>query len=243
MRIAICDDEESFRTQLVTLMEEYIRTHDNQTISYTIFSCAEDLLSAVTIQGSFDTYILDIVMPDANGIDIGMKLRNNNDNGIIIYLTSSKEFAIDSYDVKASGYLLKPINPQKLFAALDDACITVAGKAQESIIVKTKSDLVRLPIDSIMYAELCKRIIVYHLTDGETIESTYLRVPFSDATKELLADKRFVLCSSGIVVNLSHIIRIANDEVLFSGNHSAYFSKKACQTVRSLWTDFWFNKE
>ena len=241
MRIAICDDEEMCRTQLVAQLNEYIATHENQEISYAVFSCAQNLLKACDAQDSFDVYILDIIMPDTNGIELGVRLRQNNDDGIIIYLTSSREFAIDSYKAKAFGYLLKPVVPQQLTAALEDAYAAILSKTQDSVFVKTKTGLVRIQLNGILYVELCRRTAVYHLPNNRTEESTSLRIPFSEAMQELLKDKRFVLCSQSIIVNLSHIVRITDTQVVFSGDHIVYFSPKTCRTLRSLWTDYYFS--
>lgn len=241
MQIAICDDDELSRSMLCSHLNRYISAHPNQNISYTVFSGSEELLFALDTQNNFDAYILDILMPGTNGIDIGLTLRRRGYDGIIIFLTSSQNYAIDSYDTKASAYLLKPIVQEKLFSALEYAYAVTISREKKSIIIKTKSGHLRLPKDSILYAESCRRVIVYHLINGETAESTTLRVPFAQAVQALLIDKRFALCSQGIVINLSHVTQITNDEVLFSGSHTAYFNKKTCLTLRSLWADYWEN--
>lgn len=239
MRIAICDDDEVCRAQLVTLLKRYIENHEEQDISYSVFSCAKDLLAASKFEQSFDVYILDVMMPDTNGIDLGVMLRENKDNGIIVYLTSSREFAVDSYHVKASNYLLKPVLPQQLYATLEEIYTLVSNKTQDCILVKTKNSLVRISLDNILYVELCKRIIVYHLTNQETEESIFLRIPFTEAVQDILKDKRFVLCAKGLVINLSHVLRIKDTEVVFTGEQTVFFSKKTCQTIRAKWSAFY----
>lgn len=239
MRIAICDDDEMCRTLLTAHLNKYITTHENREISYSVFSGAEELLIARETQGSFDVYILDVLMPDTNGIELGEKLRRNKDDGIIIYLTSSKDYAIDSYAVKASGYLLKPVVSDALASTLEEAYHTVINKEKKGILVKTKSGLIRISLDSILYVELCRRTAVYHLTNGKTETSTTLRVPFAEAMQELLDDKCFKICSQSTIVNLSHVTRIGETQVTFSGGHDEYFSKKICQTIRSHWMEFY----
>ena len=213
-------------------------SHKNHNISYVAFSCAEELFTAVETQNNFDMYILDIIMPDVNGIDIGVKLRQNGDNGIIIYLTSSKDYAIDSYDAKAFMYLLKPIMPQKLFSVLDDAYAIVSDKAKKSIIVKTPDNSLHLSFDNILYVELCKRIVVYHLTSGNTVESIYLRIPFAEAMQPLLADDRFVPCGRSAIINLQHITLIGHEDITFMDIYKAYFNQKICSEIRSVWENF-----
>ena len=59
-------------------------------------------------------------MPTLNGIEVARKIRQNDKTVKIVFLTSSSEFAVDSYTVKANDYLLKPIEPTKLFDCLDE---------------------------------------------------------------------------------------------------------------------------
>ena len=67
-----------------------------------------------------DLIMLDVIMPLLNGMDTARELRNDNQIVPIIFLTSSREFAVDSYEVKAFHYLIKPVDDVKLFRTLDD---------------------------------------------------------------------------------------------------------------------------
>lgn len=243
MKIAICDDDEMCRAQIIKFTDAYASKHENRNISYTVFSHAEELLDVAQKIGGFDVYLLDIVMPDINGIELGFQLRKSGYDGKIIYLTSSEEFAIDSFKVKAFNYILKPIEIKSLFSALDEAFESISTKAEKSIIVKTKENSVRLSFDRIMYAQLSRRAITYYLTNGKTIESVQIRAPFSEIVKELLEDSRFILCGTNMTVNLHHITMVENDLLIFKDTYKVYPSKKSCREIRSAWSDFWFDGE
>ena len=79
----------------------------------------------MTFQKPFDIILLDVVMPLLNGIEAANELREKDKNVKIVFLTSSPEFAVASYTVKASNYLLKPVEPAKLFACLDELIIEI----------------------------------------------------------------------------------------------------------------------
>jgi len=177
-------------------------------------------------------------MPAVSGIDLGVKLRDSGYNGLIIYLTASKDYALDSYKVKAFNYILKPIVPESLYSTLDDAFANLSVKADKNIIVKTKDGNIRVSTSNILFVELCKRILVYHLADGSAIESIYIRVPFAEANKELLEDKNFVQCGAGNVINLSKITMVGNEEIVFDDSHTVFFSKKICNEIRLAWMDY-----
>ncbi len=235
MNIAICDDDNQCSEMLNILLKEYASRKNITNLSVSIYTDGHDLLDALQEDKSFDVCILDIVMPAVSGIDLGIKLREIGYNGIIIYLTSSREHALDSYKVKAFNYILKPVIPEELFSTLDDTLHIISNNADKNIIVKTKEGNVRLSASNILYVELCKRILIYHLADGSTLESIYIRVPFTEATKELLADKQFVQCGAGKIVNLSHITMVTSDEIIFKDTYKFFFSKKTCNEIRSIW--------
>ena len=114
--IALCDDEALQRQITGELLEKYIsgrklaaRVHK--------FSGGHELMNALYDE-TFDIYILDIVMPEMNGIELGLSLRRaeqqSGGEGAIIYLTTSPDFALEGYHAKAAAYLLKPVK-EKVF--------------------------------------------------------------------------------------------------------------------------------
>lgn len=243
MKFAICDDDYFYSTQVLEYANIYATQKPDVHLTFSVFGHAEDLIEATQKIGGFDVYILDIVMPETNGIELGVELRKLGYNGKIIYLTSSKEFAVDSYKVKAFNYILKPVLYPDFASALDEVVNSLLSKKEKSIIVKSKENSIRINIDSIMYAQLLRRRIFYYISNGETVESTHLRTTFSEAIQELLRDTRFVLCGKSIAVNLQHISKIGTGEIIFNNNNKIFLNNKMCRELRSIWTDYWLNKE
>lgn len=243
MKIAICDDDSLYSTQILEYANIYATQKPDVHLTFSVFRQAEDLIEATQRIGGFDVYILDIVMPEINGIELGVELRKLGCDGKIIYLTSSKEFAVDSYKVKAFNYILKPVLYTDFASALDEAVNSLLSKKEKSIIVKSKENSTRINIDSIMYAQLLRRRIFYYISNGETVESTHLRTTFSEAIQELLRDTRFVLCGKSMAVNLQHISKVGTDQIVFKSNNKIFLNNKMCRELRSIWTDYWLNKE
>ena len=243
MRIAICDDDSQWRHQILDFTNAYAATNPERGVSFTAFEWGSELMDAARKTGGFDVYILDILMHGLNGIELGTRLRQMGFDGKIIYLTSSKEYAIESYKVKAYNYLLKPLRKDTFFSALDDAYHALAERKEKYIIIRTKDSSIRVSLDSIEYAELCKRTVVYHLTSGKVLESISIRTAFSEAVQELLLDSRFILCGTSIVANMHYITMVEKDGLLFRNQRKVYLPRKACSDIRSAWYDFYFNEE
>ena len=241
LRIAVCDDDEFCRQEILSLLNEYTEQHSFQ-ISVSIYANPSDLMEDVFRSGGFDIYLLDIIMPEENGIQLGIRLRQIN-SGKIIYLTSSTEYAIDSYRAKAFDYILKPPEKEVLFASLDEVIHSITARTEKSLIVKAKGNSVRLNFDHILYVESVNRRNIYHLIDGDAVESNSIRTSFAESVQELLKDSRFVLCGSSHVLNLYYIKAVGSDSLVLKDGNTLYFAKKVCREVRSYWSDFWMSKE
>ena len=96
LRVAICDD-----------------------MFIDLFSDGDSLMVS-HIARPFDIILRDIIMPMLNGIDTAAEIRKLDKSVKIVFLTSSAEFAVDSYKVHADNYLLKPVDPESLYSCLDD---------------------------------------------------------------------------------------------------------------------------
>jgi len=243
MKIAFCDDDAAYLEEIEDLLSAYAGERPDHNISYHAFAYTDDILDASAKIGGFDLYILDIVMQnDITGIALGVKLRQAGYDGKIVYLTSSAEYAIDSFKVKPFHYMMKPIEKDALFAILDEAYEIISHEISQKFMVKTKENSLLLSYDSILYAELVKRTAVFRLVGGKTVESTTLRTTFSEAMAELTSDSRFMIRGSGMLVNLHHVTSVGNDSIVFRNGQTVYLGKKLCRDMRSAWNEFWFKE-
>ena len=243
MKIAFCDDDAACREEIDGLLSIYAGARPDHNISYTAFAYTDDILDASAKVGGFDLYVLDIVMQnDITGIELGVKLRQAGYDGKIVYLTSSAEYAIDSFKVKPFHYIMKPVEKDAFFAILDEAYEIISHESSQKFMVKTKENSLLVSHDSILYAELVKRAVVFNLVGGKTVESTTLRTTFSEAVAELTADSRFIICGSGMLVNLHHVTSVGSDSLVFRNGRKVHLSKKICREVRGVWNEFWFTE-
>lgn len=238
LRIAICDDDSSQLLKAETLLKDYLRQHPALSGQISLFESGEALLYAAEEHKGFDIYILDILMPDLNGIQTALKLRELDEGGEIIYLTISNDYAADSYNTRAFFYLLKPVDKGKLFSVLDAAVDKLRRRRTESVMVNTHDGTRRILLEQILYVERAERRMCYHCT-GETVRSQILRNSFRDAAAELLADPRFFLCGASFVLNLQHIIEVAGQTVLLDTGIQVNLPRKAALPLKSAWGTYW----
>lgn len=118
MKIAICDDDSQELAKISSFIETY-RLKKNVLLTYKTFQSATELVSAME-SGAYNILLLDILMPGLNGIQAAHEIREFDGVTKIVFLTSSPEFAVESYQVKAHNYILKPVSKEKLYHMLDE---------------------------------------------------------------------------------------------------------------------------
>ena len=207
IKIGICDDSSAFLQQLKFMIDHW----DNcpQNVSTELFEDGEGLLFAHA-RTPFDIILLDVVMPTLNGIEVVRKIRLNDKNVKIVFLTSSSDFAVESYTVKANNYLLKPIEPTKLFDCLDEL-ISEIQSVSRCLIIKGTDAVHKIPFSSIEYAESQSKHIIFYTTDNRAIKSSE---PLYIYESTLAPQDGFYKCHRSYIVNIHHIDSFSPTEVI-----------------------------
>ena len=242
LRIAICDDEAWHVQQTTNFVQEYLRHRPQVSGHIFPFSRGQELLCQAEEAGGFDLYLLDIIMPGLNGIETGRQLRELGDGGEIVYLTTSPDYAVDSYSVRAFFYLLKPLEKERLFEVLDAAIKKLNDRRSKAALIATKDGPRRVLLDQILYVERVGRRLRYYCSN-DTVDSVSLRVPFHTAVEPLLADPRFCQCGSSFAFNLQHVAGVRGQEVLLDNGFSVAIPRAAVSVFKQAWGNFWLEED
>lgn len=207
MKIAVCDDEIHFIEAVCSLLEEWAKEQGIKLKLYR-FTNGDDLIDSHQTE-CMDLIVLDVLMPLLNGIDTARELRNMDQTVPIVFLTSSREFAVDSYEVKALNYLIKPIDRANLFLTLDDFWRNY-NAAKVCFTARTADGFSRIVISDVDYLEAQNKQVLLHLSNGRIIA---IRELFSKCVKIFSPENGFFCCHRSYIVNLSNVERFTKTEV------------------------------
>lgn len=237
INVALCEDNALNREVVSEQLNDYFASRDDVFKLHT-FADAESLADTVSKQGGFSIYLLDIILPGMNGVDLARQLRENGDKGVIIFLTASSDYTFDAFDVNAFQYLVKPVEKLKLTAVMDKAVNSVASRPAGMLTVRTPEGESRVDIESILYVERENRALAYYTEDGKRIESQKLRGPFIEAVAPLLKNEKFRLAGSAMLVNVSRIVSIDEESIIFEGDIDAYPPQRSIAELKREWKKF-----
>lgn len=209
-RIVICDDVEIERLLMKEILSEYF-AEIHEEVSIIEYDSGEGMLADVQ-EGYLDMELLflDIYMKELNGMETAKKLRKLDCRVPIVFLTASPDYAIESYEVQASGYLLKPFSEKKLKELLNRILRT---DMKRRVAIKCKRQYRYPHTDDIMYIESDKHNVIIHLAD----RSELVTVDKLCELQKRINEKRFLHCHQSYLVNMDYITDVKEDFVLSNG--------------------------
>lgn len=217
LSIAICDDEIieccSIAGNIKKIMKE-------MKIPCTLrqFSSGQELLRSTE---SFDIIFLDIIMQNMDGMQTAQAFRKKAFDKILIFISSSRDYVFDAYDVEAFQYLLKPVDENKLKKVLKKDVLKIKNYSQEFLIVSKERQKKKLFLDEIYYFEIKGRIIEAH--GKERIFTYYEQIGILEQN---LLGKGFFRCHKSYLVNLRHVDGYNRQEAILDNGERIVIAKR-----------------
>lgn len=237
LKVAICDDDVSE----VKKIESFIRVYDDFDI--TAYTSSKRLANVIRDGAVFDVYLLDVVMPRPDGIELARLIRKMDEKAVIIYLTSHDGRALDAFRVRASQYLSKPVNRETLYRELDTALTAVKAKTSKTFLLKTKDGAEAIPFHRIVCCELEGRVLCCVTADGEKHRSVTLRSSFDDAVSALTADDRFIRPHTSFVVNMDYVKSIQGNFFLMKTGSNIPIARRTLGEIKEKYLRYFFRGE
>ncbi|MEG1773358.1 MAG: LytTR family DNA-binding domain-containing protein [Oscillospiraceae bacterium] len=234
MHIAICDDDASELARVLSLLDTY-RQERAVCLTYQAYHSAAELLATMK-NGQYALLLLDILMPGFTGIEAAREVRTFDQGVRIIFLTSSPEFALDSYAVKAQDYMLKPVPKEKLFSALD-AIFAEEQTPMEGLVLKTQSGMARILFSRLAFVEITNKRLHFHLSDGSMREAY---ASLAEYEKKLLSQPGFIKVHRAYIVNLWQMSELTASSFVSNSGKVVPISRLLYGEVRKAYMEHLF---
>lgn len=223
MRLAICDDNDWERILLHSFLKKYF-LNTSVRCEFTLYDRGTTLYYDVMDNIEYDIIFLDLFMGDSFGIQIAKKLRDLSYPGKIVFCTASADYALESYDVCASGYILKPYSLDDIRRTLDRIIPEYYCSCYQ---IKSKSNIVYIPLNEIMYVESNNSKCILHRTQNRDY-NVYKKL--SDIEAEL-NDPRFLRCHQSYFVNMNYVSE-ANDVCILQNGEKVLIRAKSKKEIQ-----------
>ena len=184
-----------------------------------------------------DCILMDIYMPGKLGTDASRELRSMGNNGRIIFLTSSREHALDAFGVDASQYLVKPITEETLFPVLDKILGDMEEARRKYLLLRIDGKIQRVAVDEIVYCEAEGKTQYLYLSNGEQYG---LRRTMAEIYGKLSCYQEFSRVGVAYIVNLVHVVSLNAQEVQMDTGKKIYLPRGSYQPLRKRYFEYYF---
>ncbi|OSB10021.1 response regulator transcription factor [Paraclostridium bifermentans] len=201
LNICLCDDDIN-EINYYSNKIAYLSDKNNYAFKLENFRSGESLIFELEDNiNRFNILIIDIIMNNINGIETANILRNYGYSGIIIFLTSSEEFALESFKVEPMNYILKNDRNDRFDNIFLKAAEKVYRSSNKNIVISSKPQNRVINIDDIIYMESINKKIIIHKVSGETEKVNCIFKDMHEKVKEY----GFIRCHKSYIVNAKYV--------------------------------------
>ena len=208
IKTILLEDEREAMATLKGFIEKF-STESGQIIDTVCFFDAVEMLESYS-PGQADIVFLDIQMPGIDGLRVAKKIREMDNEVMIIFVTNLAQYAVEGYAVQAYDFILKPVRYTGFKMKMTRICNSLEYKRDDySFCIASKDGMRRIFASDVSYMEVINHDVIIHTATGDV----KTRSTLSRFAKEL-ESKHFVLCNSCYLVNLKHVRSIKGEYVV-----------------------------
>ncbi len=215
MKIVICDDDLNIVSEVKKLLDEYA-SNKNLSLDISTFDNGQAVLES---DENYNIAVLDVEMPNIDGIKLGEALRKRNKQIVLIYLTAHSQYLDSALDLNAARFFEKPIDKVRFFNGIDNALERIDNSTISFYIRDDKSQ-VRITAESIVYIEIERRKTKI-ITDDREYHTTYTL----DYFKNRLVSSVFAQPHKSYIVNLNRISAYERTGIVLDGKYKIPVSR------------------
>lgn len=239
LKIVICDDKEREIQNTASLVKECLQEIDEAN-DYTLscYSSSIELLSK-TKEVTFDIFILDIIMPEKDGISLAKELLINCPNARIIFLSTTSEFVYDAFSLKAVHYLLKPCQKEQLIEALERALVSSKESPSKKVIIRNVTGIVlSIDVDDFIYAESYGRKCRICSMNPES-NDVILNCSLSELYVFFDKLPQIIRCGASYFVNIDNIVNLTKNVANMRNEETIYIPRRVYPEFMKQYSDYY----
>lgn len=229
IRIAIVEDEPTERDRIKVYLEEIAQEDQTQ---FDIEQYSSGMAFVMRGMKDYDLVLMDIDMPNLNGIETAKALRKVDQSATLIFVTNMAQYAISGYEVNAIDFILKPVNRYSFAIKIKRAISRTAKKNDNAIQIKMDGTIFLVHMYQIMYLEVDGHYVIFHTTQGDYKEYTTLKL-----ARKRINSSHFVQCNQSFLINMKYIESVSRESVTVGGT-IIYISRKMKTEFMNAVLDF-----
>jgi DNA-binding LytR/AlgR family response regulator len=242
-RILICDDNSDDLDELYKFTEDFYNGADSNApltpCSILRFTDPQKALDYIEDGNKIDIAILDVIMPGMNGMELASGMRNFGFGGYLIFLTSSNDFAAQSYSVKAFSYILKPAEKEAVTQLLSIIEKLRQANDRNGFPLTSRGGVRFVLYTELMYIEVINHKLFFHLIDGEVVS---IYATLKEYSEMMLRESQMCRPQKSFIINMDYVHSFENSAI-FMRDGKRISVPKDFENLKEKWLERMFGQE
>ncbi|MEG1912263.1 MAG: LytTR family DNA-binding domain-containing protein [Cloacibacillus sp.] len=235
-QIALCDDELSECAKIQELLEAYKTARSDCEFTVHQFTSIDALTNHIRQTETCDLLLLDIYMSEQNGINCVKELRKDGLSCPVIFITVSKEHAVEAFEVDAAQYLLKPVERERFFSAMDKALKETERKRRKYLALQVDGALRRIALNDIAYCESHGNYQHIVMTNGT---EQRVRTTLTALAELIGCGSDFMRVGISYLINMNHVDSLSSKLIMFDNGRKINVPRGTYQTLKEQYFRFY----
>lgn len=218
-RVLLVEDDDSDAATLERELERYGVEHGVELSIHRETSA----FSVEELAPRFDLVLLDIELPGINGMEAAEALREHKIDVPLLFVTNLAQYAVHGYAVDALDFLVKPVTPASVTAALGKALRVARRRHETNYVVQSGGESTVIPLRDLIAVEVRAHDLVFHVV-GQHSADVQAHGTLAAVERDL-GGAAFVRISASCLVNMGRIRRVRRDSVIMDDGEELWFSR------------------
>lgn len=189
--------------------------------------------------GRYHAVFLDICMDRMDGIETARRLREQDAEVLLLFITTSREYAFDAFPLHPFDYILKPYDAPRLHGVLREMMRVLDAEGRKTLSVRSGRSDLEIPLASLSAAMSQGHAVELCLTNRQTL---LCPMAFHELEERLAAKPRFLTCNRGILINMDQVSSLRDDEFIMKDGSRYPLRVHGRAAVVSAFTQYQFSK-
>ena len=211
IHIALVEDEEEYRKAFLGYLRRYEQESGRQ-FRISVFPDGEDIISSY--KADYDLILMDIAMRFMDGMTAAEKIRELDQEVVIIFITNMPQFVMKGYAVDALDYVLKPVNYFAFSQRIERAISRMSRRREQYFTVPVRGGIRKLSVSNILYVEVQDHDLLFNTRN----ESILTRGSLAEVEAKL-GNAGFFRCNKYCLVNLAFAGSLQGIDLVVAGEH------------------------
>lgn len=217
-RIAVCDDEKYFREWIREMLQQYME-ENGMYYEIDTFQSGKELLELGIELNRYQIIFLDINMDEIDGLETAQKIRKQNKEIFLVFVTAFVNYSMDGYKVDAIRFLLK--NNNNMQGHITECMDAIHQKMEYEVTWKEfdfNEGKKKVSLDRILYVESKLHKVEFHVM--EEWMKIYTMYDTLNNLEEYIGNNQFLRCHQSFLVNMKYVKAVRHYEVILYNDKS-----------------------